>query len=156
MTPGRFRGNGPSARLSAAGSPHVLLISWLLGYLNFHLRLLRFSTPDASVSLSAAQMTALLSFQTNRNSVKGSYSLLPSFTPRLLSSLTDYGVCILRMIPFSWVLAILTVPSLSGVHIPVTLLNASHQQQSNNVKKFPSVSQTSNGWHHPFWTATRL
>lgn len=155
MTPGRFRGNGPSARLSAAGSLHVLWISWLLGYLNFYLRLLRFSTPDASVSLSAAQMTSLLSFQTNRNSVKGSYSLLPSFSPRLLFSLTDYGVCILRMIPFSWVLAILTVLSLSGVHIPAALLNVSHQQ-SNNVKKFPSVSQTSNGWHHPFWTAILL
>lgn len=101
MTPGRFKRNGPPARLSTPGSLHVLLISLLLGYLNFHLSLLHFSTPDASASLLAAQMTALLSFQTNRNSVKGSYSLLPSFTPRLLSSLTDYGVCTLRIIPLS-------------------------------------------------------
>lgn len=89
----------------------------------------------------------ILILQWKRKLCEGTLTLLPSMhcstvTPRLLSSLAEYGVCPESDSFFHlWFLAILIVPFLTGAHIPVALLDTPHHQ-SNNVKGFSqSVKQ---------------
>ena len=69
-----------------------------------------------------------------------------SFTPCLLSSLTEHSVCPENIFLPPRVLAILIISSLSPV--PAALLDISYHQ-SNNAKHFSPISQSNKQWRTP-------